>query len=140
MIRSSVQSSTHTAAGHTAAGEWNDALAELACRVDALGHGADLLVEARSLFQGLKRAEARHVQGALSNPGFPFAAAQERLGTLRATFAVRARAEAHSLALRERRQLLDLAYLCKHSPLTDVLDLDAIREARASRRFAPLAS
>jgi len=98
------------------------------------------LERARAVFVVLERQEGRHVREALRDESFAFSAAQEQLAGVRREFAslcrelVRRRADA--LGARQRRELLDMAYLVKCAPLTDPEDLTALRRARASGRLA----
>ena len=90
-----------------------------------------LLQEARDLFRLFKTTEARHVALALSDPQFPFGIVQGELAALRSRFSLHIRKLAHarSYALSERRELLEVALLSEHAPLTSAEDLLAIRVA-----------
>ena len=119
--------------------------------------GAVYVRELRFLADRMKAVEARHVSRGLMDPAFPFARAQEELSLVRDEFARLARALARgwseaavvapAAALPKseeggpdgggersvRRELLDLAYLVKHAPLTDSGELEEIRRTRAAR-------
>lgn len=99
---------------------------------------------ARALFALLERQETRHVRQALRDEEFPFGEAQRQLGEVRRAFAAccrdLVRSPSAQLTPRERREVLDMAYLIKCAPLTDSEDLAALRKARASSRLVAAAS
>lgn len=102
-----------------------------------------ILIEVRGLLRAFQSAEARHVSLGLANPAFPFAAAQERLGSLRRAFGgivqVALDALRHDLVPTERAELERVVLLARTAPLTSVEDLAATRTARSARSTSAVA-
>lgn len=93
--------------------------------------------EARDLLRAFQAAEARHVSLAVADPAFPFALAQERLGSLRRAFGAIVQVALDVLrsdvAPGERSELERVVLLARTAPLTTLEDVACLRAARAAR-------
>ncbi|MCO5171328.1 MAG: hypothetical protein M9894_33925 [Planctomycetes bacterium] len=96
--------------------------------------------EVAACLADFKAAEAHYVRLGLADAAFPFAAAVERLGGLRALFAAMVGAAIDVLGDRlgaaARGELERAAFVAERAPLTTAADLEAIRRARAARAAA----
>ena len=102
-------------------------------RLQALSalHGESLQEAAHQIVRSLRVAQVTHVRRALADPEFAFANAQAELLGLRNELKDVARRMAPGLSARDRRNLLDVAYLCREDPLTGPGDLERLRLASA---------
>ena len=93
--------------------------------------GEPLLEAAGHIARYLRVSQASHVRLALADPEFDFADAQAELSELRDELNAVARRMAPRLSARDRRRLLDVAYLCREDPLIEPADLERLRPASA---------
>lgn len=99
-----------------------------------------VIQESRDLLRAFQAVEARQVSLAIGDPTFPFAAAQERLESLRRAFGgivqVALDVLRGDLAPADRAELERVVLLARTAPLTTAEDVAAMRAARAGRRSA----
>jgi hypothetical protein len=97
-----------------------------------------VLAEAGELLRAFQAAEARYVSLAVADPSFPFAAVQERLGSLRRVFGAIVQVAVDVLRSGDskpetRAELQRVALLARSAPMTTADDVAALRSARAAR-------
>lgn len=93
--------------------------------------------ESRDLLRAFQAVEARQVGMAIADPSFPFADAQERLGSLRRAFGAIVQVALDVLrgdvAPADRVELERVVLLARTAPLTTADDVAAMRAARTNR-------